>query len=326
MSLQAMDDLPSWVPDDAGILQFETYEEWQRERCNGLGASDASVIFGVNPYQDEYTLWAEKSGRALPKIPNRTLRYGQINEALVREIYEEDNDVTVWHSPNLMFHHREFKFLRYSPDGLVVEVPRLFEAKTAKRDNEWRDEASDHAEAQVSAGMAVLGIPEVDADIKVMLGGDADNTLQYTIPYNQEVVDTVIETMQAWWHDHVVKDVAPVPDHRSLKFLIDQHSEAIPGSVLHVEKAERQEVLDALEQWNKGKSMVSKGEKIRDSGKARLLRIAGDFETVETKAGKELFSNRPHSVRRLSQSAMIRAGLNPEDYKEESIVRKLRSN
>lgn len=319
-------NLPEWVTGNVRIIDLNDRSTWEKERFNGLGASDASTIFDVNPYQDEYTLWAIKTGRMKPKIPNRTLRYGQINEQIVREAYEEDNEVTVWHRPNFMFQHETDDWLRYSPDGLVVEIPRLFEAKTARRNNEWMDEASDHAEAQVVTGMAVLGIPNVDADIQVMIAGDAENMDLYHIPYNQAFIDTVRETLARWWHDHVVKDVAPVPDHRSLKFLIDQHSESIPGSVRHVEKAERQEVLDAIEQWNKGKSMVSKGEKIRDSGKARLLRIAGDFETVETKAGKELFSNRPHSVRRLSQSAMIRAGLNPEDYKEESIVRKLRSN
>lgn len=319
-------NLPEWVTGNVRVREFDCHEDWQEFRFSGLGASDASTIFDVNPYQDEYTLWAIKTGRMKPKIPNRTLRYGQINEQIVREAYEEDNGVTVWHNSQMMFQHETDDWLRYSPDGLVVEVPRLFEAKTAKRNNEWLGEASDHAEAQVVTGQAVLGIPNVDADIQVMIAGDAENMDLYHVPHNQAFIDTVRETLARWWHDHVVKDVAPVPDHRSLKFLIDQHSESIPDSVRHVEKAERQEVLDAIEQWNKGKSMVSKGEKIRDSGKARLLRIAGDFETVETKAGNELFSHRPHSVRRLSQSAMLRAGLNPEDYKEESTVRKLRSN
>lgn len=319
-------NLPEWVTGNVRVREFDSHEDWQEFRFSGLGASDASTVFGVNPYQDEYTLWAIKTRRMKPKIPNRTLRYGQINEQIVREAYEEDNGVTVWHNSQMMFQHETDHWLRYSPDGLVVEVPRLFEAKTAKRNNEWLGEASDHAEAQVVTGQAVLGIPNVDADIQVMIAGDAENMDLYHVPHNQAFIDTVRETLARFWHDHVVKDVAPVPDHRSLKFLIDQHSESIPDSVRHVEKAERREVLDAIAQWNKGKSMVSKGEKIRDSGKARLLRIAGDFETVETKAGKELFSNRPHSVRRLSQSAMLRAGLNPEDYKEESIVRKLRSN
>ena len=319
-------DLPAWVTSNVRIIDLSDRATWERERFNGLGASDASTVFGVNPYQDEYTLWAIKTGRMKPKLPTRTLKYGQINEQIVREAYEEDTGTTVWHRPNFMFMHETEDCLRYSPDGLVNELPRLFEAKTAKRNNEWVNEASDHAEAQVYTGMTVLGIPGVDADIQLMLAGDAENMERFTIPYNQTFIDTVFETLVRWWHDHVVKDVAPIPDHRALNFLLEEHAESIPGSVLHVEKEQRREVLDALEQFKKGRSMVAKGEKIRDAGRARLVRIAGDYETVETTTGKELFTNRPHTVRRLSKGALLRAGLNPEDYKEETTVRSLRTN
>lgn len=319
-------DLPEWVTGNVRTLEFSSREQWERERMNGLGASDASTILGVNPFQDEYTLWAVKTGRMRPKLPTRTLRYGQINEQIVREAYEEDTDTTVWHNPLMMFQHETEDCLRYSPDGLVEDFPRLFEAKTAKRNNEWRGEASDHAEAQVYAGMTVLGIPNVDADIQVMIGGDAENMDVYTIPYNQATVDTMREEMCRWWHDHVVNDSAPTPDHRALGLLLGEYSDAVPGSVLHVEKKQRRETMSAIEQFEKGRSMVEKGEKIRDSGRARLVRVAGEYEAVETTAGKELFTNRPHTVRRLSKGALLREGLDPEDYKVETVHRRLRVN
>lgn len=317
-------DLPAWVGDNVRVLDLDSYEDWQEARQSGLGASDASTVFGVNPYKDQYQLWAEKTGRAVPKLPNRTLRYGQLNEEIVREAYEEDNEVTVWHRPNFMFVHAEDSWLRYSPDGLVMEFPRLFEAKTARRSNEWRDEASDHAEAQVSAGATVMGVPGLDADIKVMIGGDAENMLQYTIEIPPVTIDTVREVMARFWHDHVLADVPPSPDHRSLDDLLGQYRESLPGSVKHVRTEERKEVLEALDLYEKGRSMVSKGTKIRDTGKARLLRIAGEFESVETVGGKELFTYRTETSRRVTNGALMRAGLDPEDYREETTTRTLR--
>lgn len=317
-------EIPHWVPPNVRILRLDTYEKWQEERFRGLGASDASTVFGVNPYKNTYDLWAEKTRRAIPELPKRILRYGQLNETIVREAYEEDNEVTVWHEPNLMFQHAEDDWLRYSPDGLVQEFPRLFEAKTARRNNEWRDEASDHAEAQVSAGMAVIGLPEADADIKVMIGGDPDNMLQYTIPYVQNVVDTIREELARFWHDHVLKDVPPQPDHRSLDNLLGQYRETLPGSVKHVKGAERKEAIEAMELFEKGKSMVNRGSKLRDTGKARLLRIAGEYEAVETTAGKELFTYGTQTSRRITTGAIMRAGLDPEEFREESATRTLR--
>lgn len=317
-------DLPSWVGDNVRVLDLDSYEDWQEARMSGLGASDASTVFGVNPFKDRYQLWAEKTGRALPQIPNRVLRYGQLNEQIVREAYEEDNEVTVWNRPNFMFVHIEDPWLRYSPDGLVVEFPRLFEAKTARRVNEWLGEASDHAEAQVSAGATVLGVPGLDADIKVMIAGDPDNMLQYTIEVAPITITTVREEMARFWHDHVLADVPPPPDHRSLDQLLGQYRESVPGSVKHVRGDERKEVLEALELYDKGRDMVSKGTKIRDTGKARLLRVAEEYESVETVAGKELFTYRAETSRRVTNGALLRAGLNPEDYREETTTRTLR--
>lgn len=316
--------LPDWVPDNVRILQFDNYEDWQAGRFKGLGASDASTIFDVNPYQDRYQLWAVKTGRAVPQLSNRILRYGQINEEIVREAYEEDNDLTVWHRPNFMFQHIEDDWLRYSPDGLVMEFPRLFEAKTARRNNEWREESSDHAEAQVSAGVTVLGLAGLDADIKIMIAGDPENMLQYTISVPQATIDIVREEMARFWHDHILKDVPPPPDHRSLDNLLGQFRETVPGSVRHVKTTDRRDVLEAIDLYEKGKSMVTKGGKIRDTGKARLLRIAGEYEAVETTSGKELFTYRTETSRRVTNGALIRAGLDPEEYKEETETRTLR--
>lgn len=317
-------ELPEWVPDDVRILRYNDRHGWEGARNTGLGASDASTVFDVNPYQDRYQLWAIKTGRMKSTPPNLTLRYGQINEQLVREAYEDDKEVTVWNEPNLMLQHPEDDWLRYSPDGLVMEFPRLFEAKTAKRSGEWRGEASDHAEAQVSAGMTVIGSPLVDADIHVMIGGDPENMLSYTIPYNQATVDAVREEMARFWHDHVLKDVPPQPTHRSLDALLGHYEETVPGSVLHVKGKQRQEVLDAVAEFERGRTMVSKGEKIRDSAKARLLRTAGEYEAVETVAGKELFTYGTQTRRRVTNGALMRAGLDPEEYREETTSRTLR--
>ena len=321
MELREQLGIPEWVPDNIRILHSGSYEEWQGRRFSGLGGSDVSTIFGVNPYRDKYTLWAEKTGRAAPPVETSLMRFGQVNEKLVREEYERRNEVTVWNDPLVTLQHPEDDWWRYSPDGLVVETPRLFEAKTARRWTEWSDGASDHSEAQVNGGMALIGLPHMDAGIMVMVAGDPENMQQFTIPYNQRAADIVREEIARFWHDHIVKDVPPEPDYRELDALLGTYSSTIQDSTLVSEDAE---VAAAVDDYRRGREMVKEGERIRDTAKAKLLLAAGEYESIESPDGDLLYTYKSQVSRWVTNKGLLDAGLDPEDYKTETTSRVLR--
>lgn len=82
------------ILDYANILEdFSTtsYEEWQEKRKeqHGLGGSDASVILGQNNFKDEYTLYLEKIGEAIPQEAGEAAAWGHTLEPIVAEKWQE---------------------------------------------------------------------------------------------------------------------------------------------------------------------------------------------------------------------------------------------
>ena len=63
--------------------KWKTHDEWIELRKAYIGGSEAGSIIGMNPYKSAYTLWAEKTGRALPFEGNITTEVGAYLEEFV---------------------------------------------------------------------------------------------------------------------------------------------------------------------------------------------------------------------------------------------------
>lgn len=319
--------LPEWVQDTATVLSAPgvSRDHWLKVRGSGLGASDMSGVLGVSPYAGPFDVWLDKTGRAPRRPTTRIQRFGQINEPLLREFYEGDTGFTVWHGENLILQHPEDTWLRYSPDGLVMEAPRLFEGKTARRDNEWDGEASDHAEAQVVSGQAVIGPNAMTADIAVMIAGDVDSFTIYPIEYQQAAIDMVREQAAAFWHDHVLTDVPPPPDFRSLDAVLEYIGPSTRHTTLTVTGDQADTVRHLVAQYREARAGVKANEQAMGSIKAELLLIAGESEVIiDGDVGDRLFTYKSQTSRRVTNTALLAAGLDPEDYKTESHSRVFR--
>lgn len=318
--------LPEWVGDSVRILTTPdtTHAEWLRIRGGGIGASDVSAILGVNPWSGPFDVWAAKTGRARPVEQTRIMRLGHVLEPAIREFYEEETGLTVFHQPNLILQHPQDDWLRYSPDGLVVEAPRLFEAKSARRDSEREDGVSAHAEAQVVTGQTVVGPTALTADVTLLLAGDVDRMSIYPIEYQQHANDIVRETVARFWHDHVLADVPPPPDYRSLDAVLDFVGKSSPETQTVVTGDEEVRTRTIVESYREHREMKKVGERGMETAKAELLLIAGDGEAVVDEAGERLFTLKSQTTRRITNAAIVAAGHDPETFKTASDSRVLR--
>lgn len=318
--------LPEWVGDSVRILTDAntTHTEWVQKRYGGLGASDASAVLGVNPWAGPFDVWAAKTGRAAPVEETRVMRLGHVLEPAIREFYEEETGLTVFHQPNLILQHPQDDWLRYSPDGLVVEAPRLFEAKSARRDNEWVDSVSAHAEAQVVTGQTVVGPTALTADVSVLFAGDVDRFHIFPIEYQQSASDFVREALARFWHDHVLADVPPPPDYRSLAAVLDFVGKSSPETQTVVTGDEEVRTRTIVESYREHREMKTVGERGMETAKAELLLIAGDGEAVVDEAGERLFTLKSQTTRRVTNAAIVAAGHDPDDFKTASDSRVLR--
>ena len=71
---------------------IENHEQWLQARLNGIGASEASAIVGMNPYMTNLDLWRIKTHRMIaPDISNKQcVQYGHEAEPLIRQLFALD--------------------------------------------------------------------------------------------------------------------------------------------------------------------------------------------------------------------------------------------
>lgn len=146
-----------------------SYEEWQKERKNGLGASDAGAIIGVNPWKSNVELWEEKTGRKEPEdISDKPyVKYGHDAEEHIRALFALDHpELTVsYESPYKIIRNPVHQFIFCTPDGelqdsegnhggLEVKTTEIMQARQWK---EWDNRIPDQYFCQVIWQMIATG-------------------------------------------------------------------------------------------------------------------------------------------------------------------------
>jgi putative phage-type endonuclease len=100
--------------------------EWLSWRNNGIGASDAPIIMGENPWQTVDALLREKRGLAKPFSGNAATRRGSELEPEARRKYEKIKGISV--NP-VCLQSTKFTWMRASIDGFSVDRRTVLEIK-----------------------------------------------------------------------------------------------------------------------------------------------------------------------------------------------------
>jgi putative phage-type endonuclease len=199
--------------------------EWLRARALGIGGSEASVLYGCNPWQNELALWARKTGRIIdPPATIHTapaLYWGTALEKVVRQGYQDltGRNVTDGHT---LLQHPECPVLVANTDGTIIDVegkdgPGVYEGKCAsafaRRDWYAEDSAPSiplHYQVQVQHYLACTGYRW--ASLAVYFGGDRQPLAWFDIERHEGLISDLLERASRWWRDHVVADVPPAID------------------------------------------------------------------------------------------------------------------
>ena len=70
-------------------------EQQKQIRLKGIGASESSILFGLNEYSTPYQLWLEKTGYPFPDEENDNLWWGSELEPVIRKRYEYETKTNV---------------------------------------------------------------------------------------------------------------------------------------------------------------------------------------------------------------------------------------
>lgn len=181
----------------------EVREQWLEERRKGIGGSDAATVLGLNNYATPYTLWLEKTGRALPDdlSDNEKVYWGNVLEdVIIQEFAKRHQEVAVWKS-DCMYMSEEHPFMFASTDAMIsndgVNETAVLEIKTCgeRRRSDWDDGVPPYYLAQVNHYLAVTGLDT--AYVAVLIGGQEYR--EYVVQRDEDDINYLIAKEREFW-------------------------------------------------------------------------------------------------------------------------------
>lgn len=194
----------------------KNHDEWLKERKRGIGASEASAVLGLNPWQSNTDLWRIKTGRknAEDISYKACVQYGKHAECYLRELFRLD-------FPQYDIDYHEFRmyandnnpFMFATLDGELTDIQSgkrgVLEIKTTEILNssqwdKWNECIPQYYYIQVLHQLAVTGFDFVIllAQIKYTKNGDLFKTTRhYTIQRKNVLaeIDYIIGKEQEFW-------------------------------------------------------------------------------------------------------------------------------
>jgi putative phage-type endonuclease len=136
--------------------------EWLKWRHLGIGASDAPVIMGENPWKDISELLRDKRGAVKKQFENETMARGTKLEPEARKRYVQRRGVDV--QPACL-QSTQYDWLRASVDGLSVDGKSVVEIKCGNsvyRRTAESGQVPDYYYGQLQHALAVTGLAVID--------------------------------------------------------------------------------------------------------------------------------------------------------------------
>jgi putative phage-type endonuclease len=184
---------------------------------SGIGASECAAILGINPYMTAYQLWRIKTGLDTHDISGEPhVIMGNLLEPVIAERYAMKTGEKVVRV-NAAYRHKDFPHILAHIDRRVVGKRKLVEIKKASPfSKEWGEVGSDVIPpmyiAQVQAQfLASNGL--FDEGVVSTYRGGVDTEEYYFTP-DVEIMAHILEKVNHFWFENVLKNVAPEPSTR----------------------------------------------------------------------------------------------------------------
>lgn len=303
--------LPTYMDGNCRLILTPDADEYEFRtvRRGGLGASDMSTILGLNPWSDLHTLWMDKVHGVEQEVHDR-MRLGQALEPFIRDKFARDTGIDV----DLcgMLQSTEKPFMRYSPDGLTSDGG-LFEAKSTAwwQAHHWDDgQTADHAEIQVQDGMFVTGATH--AWVAALIDGNPERFEVRRVERDDEFIAAMVDAAETFWTEYIVGNVEPPLTFASLDWAKDRWTPTESNPVdIGVDG------LALVKRLLAAKSAEKEAKRLAEDCEAQVRALVQDGSEVMV-GDRKLGTFKSVTQRRLSNTLMKDAGLDPEDFKTES--------
>lgn len=268
--------------------------EWLKIRQTGIGGSDVAAILGISKYKTPYDLYLDKIGEPdLSSEPTgEAAHWGTIMEDVVANEYSKRNDVKIQRF-NYVIRSEKYPFAIANIDRAVINseisgrvmmkdgkltTDKILEIKTASEylKGEWgfdgSDEIPEYYTTQCQWYMGITGVPQ--CDLAVLIGGNQYK--QYTINFDQELFDMMIEAAADFWNNHILAGVPPEPT--SLKNAKHRWRNVDPDSVFEVVDEEH---IALIEKIYDTKTLIKQNEEVLESLQVELMNLVQEKEIIK---------------------------------------------
>lgn len=136
--------------------------EWRNWRKNGIGASDAPVIMGENPWRKADQLLSEKLSKKDRDFQNAAMARGTALEPEARRKFEEITKIKVI---PVCLQSKKYDWLKASVDGLALDGSAVVEIKCGesvyKKTSNYGEVPSYYV-GQLQHILAITGLPHIE--------------------------------------------------------------------------------------------------------------------------------------------------------------------
>jgi len=204
--------------------------EWLKQRRNGIGASEASIIVGMSRWGSPLQLYMKKNGELDENQENEYMEWGnRLEHSIIQKFCEKNSKkVEQRKSQYEIKWSDEVPYLFCTVDGWIPKENAGVEAKTCNqyKSKEWEDGIPDEYAIQCQHSMFVTG-----ADywyLAVLIGGNCYK--DFKLVRDDEFISKMLVQHENFWNEHVLKGVPPIVSASDDMVLMDDHPIAIEDS------------------------------------------------------------------------------------------------
>lgn len=199
------------------------------DRTKFIGGSDIAVIMQLSKWKTPLQLWAEKTGKIIPKdlSKNEAVEWGIELEDILARKFEKQTGFKV-RCDNRTFVHPKYSYMVGHIDRWIVGEDAFLECKTtsAYLEKDWRGEEMPAAYiAQVNWYCGL--IPKRLGYVTCLIGGQ--KRVGKRLEFDEELFEKQVAMAQNFWENHVLKDIPPTAtadDSETLNMLYPDSNES----------------------------------------------------------------------------------------------------
>ena len=180
-------------------------QEWLETRSEYIGASEASIVMGTNPWKNQYTLWEEKIGKKKSSnFQTKAMKEGSLKE---KEALSFFNEQYGYSCKDEVFVSKDKNFMRASLDGYDEEKKHGVEIKCPQPKNfkNLCKEIPKYYYAQMQHQMVCSELNTIDFFVYL----DKNNYSLRSVERDASYIQEMIEKEEKFWD--CVTNCIPVP-------------------------------------------------------------------------------------------------------------------